>query len=252
MLFLLGEEVRIPIDTFSDPAMADPGDPDALDVVVTRPNKTTATEHWPPAGTIVRDALGQFHLLVVPDSGGFWSAHADATGAITTAEAYSWYVATEPPYLLPADVRNVLAGTAALTGSAATLSDDDLFEAIFEAQSEVNARLAARYTVPFADDVPPLVISITRDIAGYLATLTYRRGEPVQTGDPVLLRYTRAQALLTQAANGNLVLPIADGIATGNEAATANAVVANPVDGDLWTVNDFDLRTRVTVPGWPW
>jgi phage gp36-like protein len=144
------------------------------------------------------------------------------------------------PYLDPADVRLILAGTENAAGTAASLTDNDLTDAISEAQDEVDGRLAARYDTPFTDP-PTVVVNITRDIAAYLATLTYRRGDPIQPGETIQLRYNRAQNLLSQAANGTFPLPLPGG--GGDEAAAAN-VVNNPTSGDLWTEQDFHLVQR--------
>jgi phage gp36-like protein len=159
-------------------------------------------------------------------------------------------------YVTPTDIRNALASTSNLPGSAAVLQDADLNDAISEAQSEVDGKLANRYgpLLPFAaGSVPTLVVNITRDIAAYLATLTYRRGNPIQPGDPVQLRYTQAEKKLDAIAAGTIELPTPDGATGTQEAANPTGVVANPVDGDLWNAADFDLRERVGVwPAWPW
>lgn len=91
-------------------------------------------------------------------------------------------------------------------GSAASLDDPDLEAAISDATDEVNAKLAGRYAVPFADPAPDLIKTLTTAIAGYLVTLTYRRGDPLLTGDPVLLRYTRAELMLAQLQSGAMIL----------------------------------------------
>src|SRR3954463_10997354 len=127
-------------------------------------------------------------------------------------------------YATPATVREALApegDTGAAT--AAALTDEQLSDAIAEAQSEVDARLAQ---APFADgSVPGVVSSITRDVAAYLATLTHRRGNPLPSDHPVALRYLRAEQLLGQGAAGNLEL--------GGDAGSGSseAQVANPYEG---------------------
>lgn len=109
------------------------------------------------------------------------------------------------------DVRGVLArDPAAPAGTAAELSDAEITTAITSAAAQVDSRLAGRYAVPFTDPVPQLVADITRDIAAYLADLTYRQGKDYETQmDPVVLRYQQAQALLAQLAAGQADLPVA-------------------------------------------
>lgn len=122
-------------------------------------------------------------------------------------------------------------------GTAASLSDAEIQEAINEAASEINARVAGRYTVPFAQ-APAIIEKLNRDIAAYLATLVYRRGDPIDPNDPVQLRYNRAQTLLAAIQNGKAELvgaagPVAEG--------TAEAEVINPYFGDLFLPADFNL-----------
>lgn len=161
-------------------------------------------------------------------------------------------------YLAPNDLRLILAGSENAPGTAAALSDQDLQDAIDEAQSEVDGKLADRYgpLLPFAAP-PKIVINITRDIAAYLATLTARKGDPIQPGDPVQLRYNRAQGLLTQAANGQIELPTPDGAVGSEETPVPTVAVNNPTDGALWTERDFSLTqvpagvNSLTTWAWP-
>jgi len=152
-------------------------------------------------------------------------------------------------YLDAAALRDVLGGTENLAGTAASLSDDDLTSAIDQAQAEVDGRLAVRYETPMTNP-PQLVIDLTADIAAYIATLVYRRGEPIVPGEPILLRYQRAEALLAQAAAGTLTLPTD----TTTPTADGSPTVVNPIDGDLWCAADFGLAPAQGWPGslpWP-
>lgn len=147
-------------------------------------------------------------------------------------------------YTDPSTVRLALSpdGDQMDVGSAASLGDPDLAAAIADASDEVNARLGGMYAVPFTDPVPDLVVTITVAIAGYLATLTYRRGDPLLPGDPVGLRYARAQSLLGQLSTGAATLG-----ATGSPPAQttgAAPVVTNALSGDLFTPADFPVPSR--------
>lgn len=126
-------------------------------------------------------------------------------------------------------------------GTAACLSDDKLQEAIDEATSEVDGRLAVRYSTPFADPAPALVANITRDVAAYLATLTHRKGNPMAQDDPVRLRYARASTLLAQLVSGGVSLDVG----LNPPADEAQVVVVNPYEGDLFTMDDFGLGQEV-------
>lgn len=245
-----GQLIEFDWNTFSDADETTPADPGAVTLTFTAPDGTSQVPHAWPSGDVTRVGLGQFQYAGA-FTPGHWSGLWAATGAVTTSLYVTFDIADQAPYVNPDDVRQALAGSPTLPGSAAALSDDDLFEAIYEAQAEVNGRLEGRgYTTPMVDTAG-LVVQITRSIAGYLATLTYRRGEPIAQGDPVLLRYQRAQALLKDISSGILPLAIPGG--GGESAASSDAVVVNPVDGDLWSAADFDLRERVPAwPAWPW
>lgn len=142
-------------------------------------------------------------------------------------------------YVTVAGVREALArDVTAPTGTAASLGDADLEAAITSAQAEVDAKLSARYVVPFSEPVPLLVREITRDIAAYLADLRYRQGKGYESDrDPVLLRYQRAQELLEKAATGALDLPGVD-LAGGGPARMRPI---NRYPGRLFATEDFGL-----------
>lgn len=140
-------------------------------------------------------------------------------------------------YVTPEQVRDALApdGVDPDNATAASDSDSALVDRIVEAADQVDAELGRRYTVPFTGTVPSLVVSLTRDIAAYLATLTFRRGDPVPSGDPVALRYDRALKLLADLSSGKAELPTD----SGGEAETGQVEVVNPYEGDLFGVDDF-------------
>jgi phage gp36-like protein len=156
-----------------------------------------------------------------------------------------------PGYVSVADVREVLSpggSTDPTLGDAASLSDQDIQDAINDAHAQVEGRLAQRYTVPFADP-PVLVMRIESAIAAYLATLSYRRGTPIDQTHPLSLRYGRATALLDQAATGKLDL--VDAAAPTEVTQTAVADVENMYEGTLFDVSTFGLGVDGRpVPWW--
>jgi phage gp36-like protein len=137
-------------------------------------------------------------------------------------------------YATPADVRDALAPSGDTSAaSAAALDDGQLNDAIREATTEVDARVDG---APWDDgEVPKLINDIVRDIAGYLATLTHRKGSPLPAEHPVRLRYVRARELLVELAAGRIELE-PDGELTSTE-----ATVVNPYEGDMWDLNDLGL-----------
>jgi phage gp36-like protein len=146
-------------------------------------------------------------------------------------------------YATPDDVRAVVArSTSAGAGtSASALSDPVLIEALASAEAEVDARLASRYGVPFADvAVPALVRSLTVDVAAYLATLTFRESTDLGQDDPIRLRFARAQDLLGQLAKGDLDLP---GVTAddGSPAPAGRPRVLNTYEGRMFGLRDFGL-----------
>ncbi|MGW1676030.1 phage protein Gp36 family protein [Saccharopolyspora sp. NPDC002376] len=141
-------------------------------------------------------------------------------------------------YATPDNVRAVLARKPGeWAGTAAELSDEALTNQIKSAQAQVDGRLSVRYRVPF-DPVPGLVADITRDIAAYLADLTYRQGLDYESDrDPVVLRYQQAIAMLERIATGQVDLPDAPeigGLLSGR----------NRYGGALFGLDDFGLKVR--------
>ncbi len=145
------------------------------------------------------------------------------------------------------------------TATAASLSDAALQAAIDDATLEVNAQLGARYDVPFDDDregqarpVPGVVANLTRDIAAYKATLTYRRGAPLEPTDPAVLRYQMAAKLLTALMKGTATLSLENSPAP-DQAVQINGQPFNLACGPLFAEHDFGMTVAVRRGslGWP-
>lgn len=91
--------------------------------------------------------------------------------------------------------------------TAANLPDDRLASALEEANDEVTGALV-RFTLPVPPTpLPGVLRGIIFGIAGYVATLEFYGSQPLETNDPVALRYERAQRLLKQLATGQIVVP---------------------------------------------
>ena len=165
-------------------------------------------------------------------------------------------------YCLPVDVRDVLRpGTSASpSGGASEMDSDYLIGFIEEAENEVNARLAVRYTVPFPDDqVPKVVSSITRDFAAYYADLSYRGQVGYQSeNEPILMRRKGAQTLLDQIVKGDADIGGAASTSAGNTPAPRRGAgyARNGYGGRLFDPDPtrFDARPAAdpyfTGPGW--
>jgi phage gp36-like protein len=153
-------------------------------------------------------------------------------------------------YATPATVREALAPEGDTAGTAASLSDSQLNDAITEATSEIDSTIQG---APFTGTVPAVVSSIARDVAAYLASLAYRKGVELPSDHPVALRYARAEMLLGKAAKGQLDL------SGESESLSLEVGVANPYEGDLFTLEDFGIGVdeRFLPPwmgggvGWP-
>jgi phage gp36-like protein len=156
-------------------------------------------------------------------------------------------------YTTVGDVRGALApgGTDTRAGeTAASLTDSELVDAIQEAGELVDARLGERYSTPFAAPYPPLVSQIARDLAAYGATLTNRKGQPLNDRHPVQLRYNQASDLLDKLASGSAVIDTGD-----EEAAPGSTAVWNQWSGDAFQPADFGLaQAGERLDSWttPW
>ena len=137
-------------------------------------------------------------------------------------------------YCTVEDVRNALTPGAVYTdpSTAAQLQNGQIEDAIRQADSRINGYLPAGYVAPTvtlenADvvGVPPFRYW-SRDIAAYLATLTYRRSKDLSQDDPVRLRYTDTMLELQLVAKGVFELP-------------PSTAPGGPLDGDVFVYNQY-------------
>ena len=80
----------------------------------------------------------------------------------------------------------------------------DISDALERASSEVDSYLADRYATPLSgsDPIPPVVVSVTGDIARYRLT-----GGDIRDTDPIRERYTKALNWLRDVADGKAGIP---------------------------------------------
>lgn len=106
-------------------------------------------------------------------------------------------------YTTTALVRAVAARDPANTAATlASLSDDQIQEAINDAAAQVDSALGFTFPTPFTAPVPRQVGLITRDIAVYQADMIYRQFKDYAPGNPILLRYQNAVTMLESLRSG--------------------------------------------------
>lgn len=219
--------------------------------------RTTAGITEVPAGSGFYSAS-----LTAPSDKGTYSVVWDTGGATPQYAREELRVVSNPPtipspsgYCSPDDVRNVLApdgdpdGT---LGTGASLSDEQFDSEIADGAAEIDAKLAGRYSVPFAGAVPVVIAKINAAFAAYGITLTHLRHEQMGDRHPIALRYARARETLNALAKGEGKLLGEDGPVAETE--SADAVVINRYDGSMFTFDDFSLETGSTAPRpyhWP-
>ena len=84
------------------------------------------------------------------------------------------------------------------------LDEAVISDALERASSEVDSYLADRYATPLSgsDPIPPVVVSVTGDIARYRLT-----GGDIRYTDPIRERYTKALNWLRDVADGQAGIP---------------------------------------------
>lgn len=168
------------------------------------------------------------------------------------------------PYSTPQNVRDALNATGAgpnntldpntgagdiVTG--ANLTDEKLEGQIAEADATINNYIGRFYTVPVDVSDPAsaaVVMPLSRDIAAYLATLTYRMSKDFTERDPVELRYRHAMKQLERVAEGLITLPLP----TPDDPTTSqnDVYVQNQYEGDMFVPGDFSIGAGPFYPGW--
>lgn len=215
--------------------------------VLTDPTEVTARSLAPDgtesALTALKESVGIYYADVAPNALGIWRGWFVASGTVVAVESFSFtaYALPEetPRYLTPEVLRVRLAPNGDTTGAtAASLPDSELARHIASAEAEVNGRLSDQYATPFDPPAPLLVGELVADIAAFKATLTHRKGNPVDPNDPTRLRYDGAVALLGQIATGEVDLP---GVASP---VSGEAALHNPYEGQLFGLADFGLGVR--------
>lgn len=147
-------------------------------------------------------------------------------------------------YATPADVRAVLVPgggdePSVDPATAASVSDDEINQAISKVSALVDARLTGSYATPF-NPTPPLITNLIADLAAYEVTLTFLKSKDFDTAlDPVYLRGQAANRLLDQLADGTVTL----------DSQESDITVVNQFDS-LFDTQDWRTSCREVPRGW--
>lgn len=166
------------------------------------------------------------------------------------------------PYSTVRDVRLALTpdtpeegdGPAYAADTAASLSDAHLQDAIQEADGRIDFYIGTRYAVPVEYEDPPApepLRSWSRNIAAYLATLTFRRHKDLPADDPIRLRFTSTIETLVAVQESRIDLPF-DPIPPGSETAGGSPVggVGEIFTPEDWRPGPYSFHGRTGWPGW--
>jgi hypothetical protein len=117
-------------------------------------------------------------------------------------------MATAPPYTDRARVLAMVSRDAGPNaGTAGSISDPTIENAIGSAATLIDSRLGVQYSVPF-NPVPKLVTDIATALAAYDCDLTFREVRDYQSDlNPILLRQKWATEMLDQLQKGTATLP---------------------------------------------
>lgn len=152
------------------------------------------------------------------------------------------------PYALVDEVRAaVTRDLNKVSGSSASMTDDQIEAAIDNAQSQVDSKMRRLYLVPFSP-APAMIKSITIDIAGFLATANYRQEKIIPETDPIVRRYNRAHDLLCHLAQGFYALEDGDGLPLPRLNGLGRSV--SPSAAKLFTADDFGVNRTLGGALW--
>jgi phage gp36-like protein len=142
-------------------------------------------------------------------------------------------------YATLTSVRTALAAGGVIDPTnAGSLADADLQDAIDEADALIDGYLTARYALPIAGDVPPIVKMVSRDLAASYATITYLGSIPLLPTHPVQIKAASAMATLEKIRTGDVMLSLPG---AGSQQRTDNPAVENLYEGNMFTLEQFDL-----------
>lgn len=133
------------------------------------------------------------------------------------------------------------------TGTAADLSNDQLQDAIAEADALIDTYIGALYVAPVVNDFTGTPYLVTphpldywsRNIAAYNASLTFRMSQDFTDQDPVARRWLATMAALTLVMKNQLILNIPGNVSDSAGEGAGSPV--NPYYGTMFEPDDFSL-----------
>lgn len=135
-------------------------------------------------------------------------------------------------------------------GTATTLEDSQIIEAIETGDAVIDSYVSRFYTIPTEpdEDDPTQTVAVkpirqfSVIFALYYATLDYRRNQDLTDQDPTIRRYNSILAILQAvgAGKGTLPLPPVDP-GSGGDTGAGDATVVNQYIGTLFGPRDFGL-----------
>lgn len=147
-------------------------------------------------------------------------------------------VASGTLYATVADLRNVLSGTDAGTGTAAALTDAQLELALYSASNRVSVYAGNTYDSSTPQAVPPAILhDLTLDLAAFWADKTYLKHKAVDPKSPIYLAYLNAMQVLNDVRDGKILLDPVPAPGIGSE----TGIIINRVPA-IFTGRDSNTR----------
>lgn len=154
-----------------------------------------------------------------------------------------------------ADLRLVMDGTDAGTGTAAQLTDAQLTLALTAASNRVSVYAGNVFDSSTPQATPPDIFhDLTLDLAAFWATTTYLKNKALPADHPVRQKYNDAQTMLNSVRDGKLRLDVVAPGGVGQETGH----VRNPLppiftgDDSNTTINPMTGVLQADVPSDMW
>jgi phage gp36-like protein len=153
-------------------------------------------------------------------------------------------------YASVSDLRLVLDGTDAGTGTAAQLTDAQLTLALTAATDRVQVYAGEVYD-PSSGTMPGIISDLTLDLAAWYATTYYLKHKDMGANHPAVIRYTEAKSVLDDIRAGKINIDFSAGVPeasprvinqipnifTGDDSNTA----VDPASGTLYASTPPDM-----------
>lgn len=119
------------------------------------------------------------------------------------------------------DLRLALSGTDSGTGTAATLTVEQLTLALYSASNRVSVYAGNVYDGSVPQAVPPAILhDLTLDLACFWAAKTYMKFKELTPQSPIYIAYQNAMQLLEDVRDGKVTLGVGVAPGVGDEVGT--------------------------------